>query len=140
MVVFHGASEPLASMPLYRHLSDGLPQLGMAVLLYDRRGNGTSTGSENVPYQTLADDGIAGAKVLRAMPRIDPKRVGYWGISQGGWLAAFAAVRDPNAAFAVAVSAPLTTPESQIPQSSAYFIELASWLTHTLGISIPNVK
>lgn len=50
----------------------------------------------------------------RAMPQIDAKRVGYWGISQGGWLATFAAIRDRSAAFAVAVSAPLTTPESQM--------------------------
>ncbi len=114
VVVFHGASEPRASTPLYRHLSDGLTQLGIAVLLYDRRGSGASTGSENVAYQTLADDGVAGAKALRALPQIDRKRVGYWGISQGGWLATFAAVRDRNAAFAVAVSAPLTTPETQM--------------------------
>lgn len=114
VIVFHGASEPLANMPIYRHLSEGLTQLGIAVLLYDRRGNGTSTGSEDVPYETLADDGIAGASALRAMPQIDPKRVGYWGISQGGWLATFAATRDRSAAFAVAVSAPLTTPESQM--------------------------
>ncbi len=114
VIVFHGASEPLAGTPLYRHLSDGLPQLGIAVLLYDRRGNGASSGSPDVPYETLADDGIAAARILRAMPQIDAKRVGYWGVSQGGWLASFAATRDPNAAFAIAVSAPLTTPESQM--------------------------
>lgn len=127
IVVFHGASEPLASTPLYRHLRDGLPQLGMAVLLYDRRGRGASTGSVDVPYQTLADDGIAGAKVLRAMPQIDPTRVGYWGISQGGWLATFAAVRDPNAAFAVAVSAPLTTPESQMEFADANHLRVLGY-------------
>ena len=40
VVVFHGASEPLASTPLYNHLRDGLPQIGIAVLLFDRRGTG----------------------------------------------------------------------------------------------------
>jgi dienelactone hydrolase len=114
VVVYHGASEPLASTPMYRHLSEGLPQLGVAVLLFDRRGSGASSGTNDVSYETLADDGIAGANALRAMPQIDAKRVGYWGISQGGWLASFAAVRDDRAAFAVAVSAPLTTPESQM--------------------------
>ncbi len=114
VVVYQGASEPLASTPLYRHLSEGLPQLGIAVLLFDRRGSGASTGTNDVAYETLADDGIAGANELRSLPHIDPARVGYWGISQGGWLAAFAAARDPHAAFAIAVSAPLTTPESQM--------------------------
>ena len=91
----------------------------MAVPLFDRRGNGGSSGSENVPYQTLADDGISAAQALRAMRQIDPRRVGYWGISQGGWLATFAAVRDRKAAFAIAVSAPLTTPESQMEFADA---------------------
>ncbi|HEV3090408.1 MAG TPA: alpha/beta fold hydrolase [Candidatus Cybelea sp.] len=114
IVVFHGASEPLASTPLYAHLREGLPAMGIAVLLFDRRGTGASTGNRDVVYQTLADDGIAGAQAIRALPQIDAARVGYWGISQGGWLATVAATRDPLAAFAVAVSAPLVTAESQM--------------------------
>ena len=114
VVVFHGASEPLASTPLYRHLSVGLPQMGIAVLLFDRRGSGASTGKADVPYQTLSDDGIAGANAIRKLPEIDPAQVGYWGISQGGWLATLAAAHDPRAAFGVAVSAPLVSPERQM--------------------------
>jgi hypothetical protein len=114
VVVYHGASEPLASTPLYRHLSEGLPQIGIAVLLFDRRGAGASTGKPRVAYQTLSDDGVAGANAIRQLPGIDPARVGYWGISQGGWLATLAASHDPRAAFAVAVSAPLVSPEVQM--------------------------
>lgn len=114
VVVLHGASDPLASTPLYAHLSRGLPQIGVAVLVFDRRGTGASSGNPEVPYATLADDGIAAARALRRLPNIDPNRVGYWGISQGGWLATFATSRDPQAAFAVAVSAPLVTAESQM--------------------------
>jgi pimeloyl-ACP methyl ester carboxylesterase len=114
IVVLHGASDPLASTPLYQHLSAGLPQIGVAVLLFDRRGTGASSGDPEVSYATLTDDGIAGARAIRRLPNIDPNRVGYWGISQGGWLATFATSRDPQAAFAVAVSAPLVTAESQM--------------------------
>lgn len=114
VVVFHGASEPLASTPLYHHLSEGLPQVGIAVLLFDRRGAGASTGKQNVAYQILSDHGVAGANAIRKLPQIDPTRVGYWGISQGGWLATLAASHDPRAAFAVAVSAPLVSPELQM--------------------------
>lgn len=133
IVVLHGASEPLASTPLYRHLSGGLTQLGFAVLLYDRRGSGASTGSAEVPYKVLAADGIAAARALRAQSQIDAKRVGYWGISQGGWLATFAAEDDPSAAFAVAVSAPLTTPESQMEFADANHL-------HALGYSNADVR
>lgn len=114
VVVFHGASEPLASTPLYAHLREALPQIGIAVLLFDRRGTGKSSGNPDVPYRTLVDDGIAGARVIRSLPQIDPTRVGYWGISQGGWLATLAASRDHRAAFAVAVSAPLVSAELQM--------------------------
>jgi uncharacterized protein len=114
VVVYHGASEPLAETPLYRRLSDGLPQIGVAVLLFDRRGTGASTGKPDVVYQTLSDDGVAGANAIRKLPAIDPARVGYWGISQGGWLATLAASHDPRAAFAIAVSAPLVSPELQM--------------------------
>jgi uncharacterized protein len=114
VVVFHGASEPLAGTPLYEHLSDGLPQMGVAVLLFDRRGSGASTGNPTAGYETLAGDGIAGARAIRKLPDVDPNRVGYWGISQGGWLATFAAASDSQAAFAVAVSAPLVPAETQM--------------------------
>src|SRR5579863_1272843 len=49
VVVLHGASEPLATTPLYEHLRDGLPQIGVAVLVFDRRGSGASTGNADVP-------------------------------------------------------------------------------------------
>jgi pimeloyl-ACP methyl ester carboxylesterase len=115
VVVLHGAEVGNADAALYDHLRAGLPAIGIAVLVFDRRGTGRSSGTlQNVSYETLADDGIAGARAVARVAGIDPKRIGYWGLSQGGWLAVFAAERDPNAAFAVSVSAPLVTPEAQM--------------------------
>jgi pimeloyl-ACP methyl ester carboxylesterase len=114
IVVFHAAEVGAADAELYAHLRQGLPALGIAVLVYDRRGSGKSTGKRNVSYETLADDGIAGARAIAKLPTIDARHIGYWGLSQGGWLAVFAAERDPRAAFAVSISAPLVTPETQM--------------------------
>ena len=115
VVALHDASIGTASAALYRHLREGLPAIGIAVLLFDRRGNGSSSGNaQSVSYETLADDAIAGARAIAKLPQIDPARVGYWGLSQGGWLAAFASKRDPKAAFVISVSAPLVTPASQM--------------------------
>jgi hypothetical protein len=115
VVVLHGAEVGTADAALYRHLRDGLPAIGIAVLVFDRRGSGKSTGSlSDVSYELLADDAIAGARAISKLPPIDPNRIGYWGLSQGGWLSVLAAKRDPRAAFAVAVSAPLVTPETQM--------------------------
>jgi pimeloyl-ACP methyl ester carboxylesterase len=115
VVALHGASNGSAADPVYDHLREGLPGMGVAVLVFDRRGSGHSTGSlSNIDYQTLADDGIAGARAIAKLPFIDARRIGYWGLSQGGWLAILAAGRDQQTDFVISVSAPLVTPEQQM--------------------------
>lgn len=115
VVVTHSASLPLRSQPLYRHLTEMLPPLGIAVLVYDRRGSGKSGGDLKASdYTLLADDAVAAARTLASDPRIDPRRVGIWGLSQGGWLALLAASRSPQIAFAVSASAPVVTPDVQM--------------------------
>lgn len=119
VVVTHGASSPLRQSPLYAHLIQMLPAMGIAVLTYDRRGSGDSSGQAGTgDYALLADDAIAGAKALMKDPRIDPRRIGVWGLSQGGWLALLAASRSPDLAFAISVSAPMVTPDIQMIFSS----------------------
>ena len=121
VVATHGASSPLRTSPLYRHLREMLPALGVAVFLYDRRGSGASGGDlATSDYAQLADDALAAVRRIKADPRIDPKRVGLWGLSQGGWLSLLAASRGPrDAAFAIAVSAPIVTPDVQMAFYSA---------------------
>jgi hypothetical protein len=114
VVVSHGAASPLRSARLYRHLTEMLPPLGVAVFVYDRRGAGQSSGVNTGDYALLADDTIAAVRMLKADPRIDPKRIGVWGLSQGGWLSLLAAARSPEVAFAVSISAPLVPPDVQM--------------------------
>jgi len=115
IAVTHAAAAPLRDLPLYRHLKEMLPALGIAVFTYDRRGSGKSGGDlQTSDYTLLADDAIAAVRMLKADTRIDPKRVGIWGLSQGGWLALLAASRSSELAFAVSVSAPLVSPDVQM--------------------------
>src|SRR4030095_3934442 len=134
VVALHGASDATRKSAVYRHLREGLPAMGVAVLVYDRRGSGDSTGTLNgIDYKTLADDAIAGQSALAKLPRIDPKRVGFWGFSQGGWLALLAASRSPTTAFAISVSAPLVTPEQQMEFATTNLLTVR-------GYSQENVK
>jgi uncharacterized protein len=115
VIVFHAASSPTRDNPLYVHLTEMLPPLAIAVFVFDRRGSGKSGGTiENTDYTTLADDGIGAQRMLAQDARIDPRRIGFWGLSQGGWLSLLAASRSPQAAFAISISAPMTTPDVQM--------------------------
>jgi len=115
VVVLHHAGLPTRDANLYRHLCEGLPAIGIAVLVYDRRGSGQSSGDLNkADYETLADDAVAGQHALAKFSRIDSHKIGFWGLSQGGWLAVLAAGRSKDAAFAIAVSSPLVTADGQM--------------------------
>jgi pimeloyl-ACP methyl ester carboxylesterase len=95
--------------PQLREVMWGLGYLyaarGFVVLSYDKRGVGKSTGNwREASFEDLADDAVAAAKFLQSRADIAPRQIGFWGLSQGGWIAPLAASRFPDAAFAIALS------------------------------------
>ncbi|MGH9871282.1 MAG: alpha/beta hydrolase family protein [Pyrinomonadaceae bacterium] len=87
---------------------------GVTVLAYDKRGAGESTGNwRTATFEDLAADAVAGAKFLQSRADIQPKGIGFWGISQGGWIAPLAAARFPDSAFAIALSGGGLSPAEQ---------------------------
>jgi pimeloyl-ACP methyl ester carboxylesterase len=97
------------SGPVVREVMWGLGYLyaarGFVVLSYDKRGAGKSTGNwRAASFEQLADDAVAAARFLQSRNEVDPKQIGFWGLSQGGWIAPLAASRFPDAAFAIALS------------------------------------
>ena len=136
VVVFHGAADPLRAAPLYRHLIAMLPPLGIGVFVYDRRGSGRSTGpSAAGSYAMLADDGIAARRYLATRPGVDPRRIGFWGLSQGGWLAALGAQRDPACAFAISVSAPMVPADVQMRFAVANILRIRGYDDAAIGMA-----
>ncbi|HEY0730691.1 MAG TPA: alpha/beta fold hydrolase, partial [Pyrinomonadaceae bacterium] len=78
---------------------------GFAVLSYDKRGVGKSTGNwREASFVDLADDAVMAAKFLQTRTDVAANQIGFWGLSQGGWIAPLAASRFPDAAFAIALS------------------------------------
>jgi len=115
VIVLHAASGGLRSYPFYKHLAEELPAHGFAVFLYDRRGSDESGGDFNsASFDLLASDGAAAFDRLKTIPQIDPKRIGFYGISQGGWLAPMAAVMRPQVAFQVIISSSAVSPARQM--------------------------
>lgn len=85
--------EEIAGFAVFRVLADHLTRHGIAVLRYDDRGVGESTGS--VARSTTEDfsrDALAALALLRSRPEIDTGRVGIIGHSEGGAVAALAAL------------------------------------------------
>lgn len=83
-----------------------LPAAGVSVLMFDYRGYGQS---ERGPLRRegLVEDTLAAVAHARALPEVDPDRVGLYGVSLGGSIAIAAAVRDervPTIATATAFS------------------------------------
>ena len=80
---------------------------GIAVLNYDKRGVGKSTGNwREAGVEDLAGDALAGIKLLRNRNDINPKQIGVVGGSEGGWAASLVAARDKKLAFLVLVAGP----------------------------------
>ena len=103
LVFVHGSGQTWREM--YWGLGYLYAARGFAVLAYDKRGVGKSTGNwRDSTFQDLADDAVAGAKFLQTRTDIAANQIGFWGQSQGGWIAPLAASRFPDAAFAVALS------------------------------------
>ena len=118
IVLLQGSSSNLRRE--YRYYADRFARAGFAVLTFDKRGNGESTGDYGAAtYEVLAGDAAAAVEFLRAQPQVNPQCVGVWGLSQGAFIAPLVAARVPAVAFIVAVSAPgMPIGESAIYQDS----------------------
>lgn len=82
-----------------------LVRRGVAILGYDKRGVGGSTGDWNTAnFEDLAGDVVAAFQHLKTRPEIDPKQIGLLGVSQAGWIMPLVAVRAPGIAFLISVS------------------------------------
>jgi len=110
VVWVHGAGEATripSDFPVVQELLEG----GVAVLSYDKRGVGASEGEccpgDSGHFNLLTADVEGAIRTLRALPDIDPTRIGLIGASQAGWIAPRSAV-ETDAAFLALASAPTT--------------------------------
>jgi pimeloyl-ACP methyl ester carboxylesterase len=76
---------------------------GIAFLALDKRADWQSS-----TFEKIADDVVAAVHSLRTRSDIDPKKIGIYASSQGGWIAPIAAVRSPSIAFLVCAACPAT--------------------------------
>jgi uncharacterized protein len=88
----HDRDESLENHKPFLVLSDFLTRQGIAVLRYDKRGIGKSTGSaDSATTLDLASDTAAALAYLKARKEIDPARIGLIGHSEGALIAPYLA-------------------------------------------------
>lgn len=88
-------------------LADYLTRQGLAVLRFDDRGVGKSTGEfAKATSADFATDVLAGVEYLKTRKEIDSKKIGLIGHSEGGLIAPMVAAQSADAAFIVLMAGP----------------------------------
>ena len=100
IIFLHGSG------PVNRDASKAVAQkfvkTGIAVLTYDKRGVGESTGSWiSASLDDLAEDVLAAVDFIKEDPRIDESKIGFWGVSQAGWVASKASGQSKDISFMI---------------------------------------
>lgn len=114
-------------------IADRLTRNGIAVLRADDRGVAKSTGDRSVATaENFARDAEAGIAFLRKDKRIDPKRIGLLGHSEGGMVAPMIAADSDDVAFIVLMAG------SELPGKEILAGQLAAVLQAS-GVSADSI-
>lgn len=112
VVLVHGSgpldrNQEVMDHKLFLVLADHLSRRGIAVLRYDKRGIGKSSGVyDGATSFDFASDAEAAVRYLRSRPEVAGGRVGIVGHSEGGLIAPLVASRDPALGFVVLLAGP----------------------------------
>lgn len=107
-------------------LADHLTKAGIAVFRYDERGVGKSTGTySGATSEDFAGDVEAIIMALKKQDKVDKKKIGLIGHSEGGLIAPMIAARNQDVAFIVMMAGP-GVPGKQIILTQSRAIAKAS--------------
>ena len=139
--------------------SDWLTRHGIAVLRYDDRGTGQSTGNfKGATTADFADDTEAAVNYIKSRPDLKKMEIGLVGHSEGGAIAPIVASRNPSVKFIVLLAGPGVsteklmakqtedlaraggTPEDAIRLSVATNRKLYTLIVQNPGLSTENLK
>lgn len=107
MVLVSGSGQQNRDEEIMQHkpflvIADYLASRGIAVLRYDDRGVGASTGSlDNADTRLFAEDAEAMLQAVKRSKHVDTRRLGVGGHSEGGAIAPMVAARNKDVGFVV---------------------------------------
>ena len=107
LVLVSGSGQQNRDEEIFQHrpflvIADYLASKGIAVLRYDDREVGASTGSlDNADTRLFAEDAEAMFNAVKSNPHVNPNRLGIGGHSEGGAIAPMVAARNKDVKFVV---------------------------------------
>lgn len=103
----HDRDENVAGHRPFLVLADCLTRKGIAVLRYDKRGIGKSTGNyDQATTEDFASDATAALDYVKSRKEINTRKIGLVGHSEGGMIAPMIASRSSDVAWMVLLAAP----------------------------------
>jgi pimeloyl-ACP methyl ester carboxylesterase len=103
----HDRDEDVVGHRPFLVLADHLTRKGIAVLRYDKRGIGKSTGNyDQATTEDFASDATAALDYLKSHREINSKKIGLIGHSEGGLIAPMIASHSSDVAWVVLLAAP----------------------------------
>jgi pimeloyl-ACP methyl ester carboxylesterase len=103
----HDRDESIAGHRPFLVLADHLTRKGIAVLRFDKRGIGKSTGDyATATGEDFAGDAESALAYLKNRKEIDPKKTGLIGHSEGGMIAPMVAAHSGDVAWIVLLAGP----------------------------------
>jgi uncharacterized protein len=110
IVFLHGSGPQ--SRDANRFAARRFAELGIASIIYDKRGVGESEGTlSGITFEDLAADAIAVAEYM--LLQTPTSKIGFSGHSQGGWISTLAASKWAKTAFVITSSGPAVAPSRE---------------------------
>lgn len=105
-----GNTPPAFMTNMFGIMAERFTEQGVAVLRYDERGVGQSTGDyDQADFTDLVNDVQALIDFLKAHPQIDQTKIAILGHSEGGYIAPLIAQNNPEIAGVVILAGPSTS-------------------------------
>lgn len=126
--------EEILGHKIFLVISDHLTRNGIAVLRFDDRGVGQSTGNfKTATSLDFSTDVESAVDYLKTRKEIDKSKIGLAGHSEGGMIAPMVATGSGNIAFMVLLASPAIAPEK------ALLIQ-DELIAKALGVSEPEIQ
>ncbi|WP_439581267.1 alpha/beta hydrolase family protein [Dyadobacter bucti] len=127
-------NEEVAGHKPFLVISDHLTRNGIAVLRYDDRGFGQSTGDfKSATSLDFARDVESAISYLKTRPEINKGKIGLVGHSEGGMIAPIVASQSPDVNFIVLLAAPGIKGDKLLLMQSAL-------MGRAMGLSEPDIQ